>query len=221
MPFGGPGPTVKAFEKLGAAAITGVRVLLGPWKVFRLEEHREKSGRNLAFGAVLPEKRTSWGEAGVAVRRDLALGQDGWAVLRRAANQEASRILAPGRGPRSREVHALGGLEPPSTCWRCTAYAESDAISMHPGPVWRPAQDPYEQTLLLLGMLHLRAVSADCQTPETRMDRGLHRISEAYRVKDGAVATDDPTPVRQHGHRNEGIHRDEEQTYAWGVRGGL
>ena len=62
---------------------------------------------------------------------------------------------------------------------------------------------PYEQTLLLQHTFGLGHLSADCQTPETRMDPGLHRIPEACRVKDGAVATANPTPVRQHGHGHE------------------
>ena len=79
---------------------------------------------------------------------------------------------------------------------------------MHLGRSWRPAPDPYEQTLLLLGLFNLWAVSADWQTPETRMDAGLHRIAEACRVKDGAAATADPIPVRQHGHGHEWVDRD-------------
>ena len=97
LPYAGPGVTVRDFERKGAAAVTGIRRLLGPWKVFRWTETSAKTGQELRFAAVLPAVRYAWKEVWPVLRKALAFGPDGWVSLRKNANVAASKILVPGR----------------------------------------------------------------------------------------------------------------------------
>jgi hypothetical protein len=95
LPFAGPGPTVKDFERKGAETVTGIRRFLGPWKVFRWTETSAKTGKELHFAAVLPATRYAWREVWPTLKKALASGPGDWVSRRKNANVAASKILVP------------------------------------------------------------------------------------------------------------------------------